>query len=192
VDVDYTFVPGSMLSRQKDAVKNEMLELLKQGLVSHAEVRKYLPTATPDVFRLSYDLQEAAARRMLQTLKRAVQPTVPTMEPWQDPQVFAGVLEEFMLTAAFEDPQLVSDGQRKVIAQAWQAYKVKAEQAAMAMAQRASPGLAAGAAAAQPSPAAMDPGSVTPTTGAESMVAGPAEGALSLEDAADSAMSPPG
>jgi hypothetical protein len=30
-DVDYTFTPGSMLSRQKESVKNELLELLQAG-----------------------------------------------------------------------------------------------------------------------------------------------------------------
>lgn len=119
VEVDYRFLPGSMLTRQKEAVKNEMLTLLERGLIERWEVRKYIATAVPDVWRRSYDLQEASARRILERVIRGEEEAVPA--PWQDSQVHAAVLEEFMLTRRFE---LLAEDQRQRVIQLWQAYRL--------------------------------------------------------------------
>lgn len=186
VDVDYTFVPGSMLSRQKDAVKNEMFTLLEAGVISLAELRKHLPTVTPDMFRLSYDLQEAKARRLLSKMKRQSTPTPVTPEPWDDPQVFAGVLEEYMLSAEWE--QFATSAQKGAVSQLWQAYKLQAQMAAAGQAMPGAPGAAAQAG--QPAPGGVDGG--TPA-GGEPMQPGGVPGtagAQSLEEEAVSEMEP--
>jgi hypothetical protein len=99
VEVDYLFQPGSMLSRQKEAVKNELLTLREQGLVDDYTVRKVLSSATPDAFRQGYGMQEAAARRKLQFVLRNKPMQRPNLEPWEDPAIFLGVIEEFCLSA---------------------------------------------------------------------------------------------
>lgn len=127
VDVDYVFTPGSMLSRQKESVKNELLQLLQLQLVDVATVRKYLPTAVPDAFKVSHDLQYQKARRQLRDLVRRVVPQV-ALEPWQDPAVVAGVLEEFLLSAKAER---LGQPQRLAVMQLWQAAKVTLQQMQM-------------------------------------------------------------
>lgn len=166
-DVDYVFVPGSMMSRQKEAIRNEMLALLEKGLVEPWEVRKYISSAVPDAFRRSNDLQEAAIRRKLQEVLRGgareIQP-----DPWEDPSIAVAVLEEFMLTAKWK---VVTEAERQAIAQAWQAYQ-------QMRAMRQQP--------AQPQPAPGGGGQM-PTEGA----LGPAEGAAAMAAEAEAAVAPP-
>jgi hypothetical protein len=69
-DIDYYFTPGSMLSKQKEAVRNEMLALRDAGMIDNATCRKFIATAVPDVFRTSNDLHEAKARRNLNDILR--------------------------------------------------------------------------------------------------------------------------
>ena len=187
-DVDYTFVPGSMLSRQKESVKNELLELLKVGLVDMATVRKHLSTAVPDVFRTSYNLQEAKARRTLQRILRAAGPIAVQPQPFDDPAVACSVLEEFALTAKWD---LIGVEKQQLITQLWQAYKQQQQMAEAAQ--------AAAAAAAQPQPpggqpagkpgAGAPPPSGPPIGGPKPFEA--AAGAHELEHAAVAAQTPP-
>ncbi len=120
-DVDYTFLPGSMLSRQKEAVRNELLALKDAGLISPEMVLKHFPTSTPDVFRASFDLQQAAARNVLRDLRTLAEPQPIQPQPWENAAIFAGVLAEYMLTQQFKkklDPE-----RQKLIAQTWQVYE---------------------------------------------------------------------
>jgi hypothetical protein len=188
-DVDYTFVPGSMLSRQKEAVKNEMLALLQAGLVDAATVKKHLSTAVPDVFRSSYSLQEAKAKRTLQRILRATGPIQVQPAPFDDPAIHCGVIEEFALTAKWD---LLAPEQQQQIMQLWQTYKVQqqmaAQQAAAAAAgaQQQPPGGPPGA----PKPAGQ--GGAPPQLGAADKPHQAAAGAEQLEDAATKAQQPPG
>jgi hypothetical protein len=102
VEVDYVFQPGSMLSRQKEAVKNELLTLKDAGRVDDYTVRKVLSSAVPDAFRQGYGMQEACARRKLQHVLRNKPLQPPSPDPWEDPNVFLGVIEEFLLSARYE------------------------------------------------------------------------------------------
>ena len=184
VDVDYTFTPGSMMSRQKDAVKNEMLELMDKKLLPPATVLKHLSSAVPDVFRLEYDLQYAHARRALELIRKwpeGAQAPVLQPQPWEDAGVHAQVFQEFMLTTAYEE--FMRPEQKALAAQLWQTYTLMAQGGA------APPG---GAPPAPPSPgngaplAPMGP----PDAGMQ-----PAEGAEQLDRRATQAMEqdePPG
>jgi hypothetical protein len=128
VDVDYTFTPGSMMSRQKDAVKNEMMQLMDKGLLPQATVLKHLSSAVPDVFRLEYDLQYAHARRLLEAIRKAKPeaPLVPPQpQPWEDAAIHAQVLQEFMLTTEYEE--FMRSDQKALIAQVWQTYTLMAQ-----------------------------------------------------------------
>jgi hypothetical protein len=180
VDVDYTFAPGSMMSRQKDAVKNEMLQLLQLGLVDAATVRKNLATATPDVFRLSYDLQEAHARRVLSQILKATQPEPYQPQPWEDPAVHASVLEEYMLSAKWDE--FAETPQKEVIMQLWQVYKQ------MQQPQQPAPPPSAGGAPPSGAPAApqASPANIPTPSGMA-----PIQGAEQLEAAATRTMAPP-
>ena len=183
VDVDYTFTPGSMMSRQKDAVKNEMLQLKDAGLLPPATVLKHLASAVPDVFRLEYDLQYAHARRMLSAITKdqTGQPQAPPPQPWEDAGVHAQVLQEYMLTTAYEED--CTDVQKQLIAQLWQTYTLMA-QGVMPQ----TPGAPNGA-----PPAAPPPGG--PPIGASTEGMQPAEGAPQMDQAATQAMErkePPG
>lgn len=184
-DVDYTFTPGSMMSRQKEAVKNELFQLLETGLVDPATVRKHLATAVPDVFRTSYNLQEAKARRQLQRILRASVPPAIAPAPFDDPMVHTAVIEEFALTAKWD---LIGPSKQGQVMQLWQAYKLMADAAAQAaMPPQGDPAAGGGTAAGPPAPA---PGGI-PGNGA----AAPADGAAQLEQEATAAMEaeePPG
>jgi hypothetical protein len=128
VDVDYTFTPGSMMSRQKDAVKNEMMQLMDKGLLPQATVLKHLSSAVPDVFRLEYDLQYAHARRMLEAIRKAKPETPlvpPQPQPWEDAPIHAQVFQEFMLTTEYEE--FMRPDQKALIAQVWQTYTLMAQ-----------------------------------------------------------------
>lgn len=147
-DVDYFFTPGSMLSKQKEAVKNELLELRSQGLIDDATVKKFLSSAVPDAFRESYNLQEAHARRMLSDALEGApdgeQPTPIQPNPWDDAGVHRMIIEEFLLSAKWDaTPQQ----QKQVIMQLWQAYALMQQQQQMAMqsAQAPQPGAQPGA-----------------------------------------------
>ncbi|MFL5912772.1 MAG: hypothetical protein ACJ768_19675 [Gaiellaceae bacterium] len=188
-DVDYTFVPGSMLSRQKEAVKNEMMQLLQMGLVDPATVKKHLSTAVPDVFRSSYTLQEAKAKRTLQRILRASGPINVQPAPFDDPAIACGVLEEFALTAKWD---LIAPEKQQQVMQLWQAYKVQqqmAAQQAAAAAANAAPAAPGGPPGA-PKPGAQGGGA--PLLGAAEKPHEAAAGAEQLEDEAVKAKTPPG
>lgn len=177
VDVDYTFLPGSMLSRQKEAIRNELLALKDAGLVTPEMVLKHFPTSTPDVFRLSYNLQNAAARNVLRDLTTLETPQPHQPQPWENPAIFASVFEEFLLTEKFRkrtDPQ-----RQALIVQTWQTYK-QMQFASMQPTAPAAGGSGAPAAGGQAGP--MQP----PTPGMD-----PAAGAANLEQSATTAMSAP-
>jgi hypothetical protein len=170
-DVDYHFVPGSMLARQKEAIKNELFELLDKQLIEPWRVKKLLSTATPDAFRESYDVQEAHARRVLQRVLDGNSPT--QIHPWEDPAIHAAVLEEFMLTSRWDTQ---GDDEKQVLTQLWQAYKTTGQP--------------------QPQPAAgapPTPGAPAPPIGAPPTAGGapPAQGATNLAQTATAAMEPP-
>jgi hypothetical protein len=174
-NVDYFFVPGSMMSRQKEAIKNEVLELQGRGLLQPWEARKFLTTTVPEAFRRSYDLQEAKARSNLEKIldgeATQIQP-----QPWEDPDVGSAVLEEFMLTKKFE---LVDDDARKAIMQLWQAYQLSRQMRAAGQPQ-------------QPTHDAGTPGGgAAPTPQPQLDGAAPAEGAELLEQQATEAMEAP-
>lgn len=116
-DVDYHFLPGSMLSRNKEAIRNEMIQLLQLGLVEPYDVKQYLSTAVPDIFRRSYDLHESKARRILSELTRGTKAQYQPM-PWDNPEVFLSIFEEYMQTIKWE---LLDDQKKKPIIQVWQA-----------------------------------------------------------------------
>lgn len=194
VDVDYTFSPGSMMSRQKDAVKNEMLELKKEGLLPATTVLKHLASAVPDVFRLEYDLQYAHARRMLSSILKVKEGPLPQPQPqpWEDAGVHAQVLQEFMLTSKYTD--FTSDEQRSLIAQLWQTYTLMAQGVAPGGPPK-TPGAPNGAPPGPPMPApdgGMPPGG---PIGADGAGMQPAAGAEQLDARATQAMEqkgPPG
>ncbi|MGE0347318.1 MAG: hypothetical protein AB7N73_14470 [Gemmatimonadales bacterium] len=170
VEVDYAFVPGSMLARQKEAIKNELLALMQAGLIDQVTVKKLLPTAVPDAFRNSYSLQYARARRQLMVLERgeAVDPP----QPWEDPAVHLGVLEEVLLSQRFER---FPDPVKQAITERWQAFRM------VLMQQQA------------PQPAPGQPGvPEAPPIGANGQAMVPAQGAEALAQAAEMAMAPGG
>lgn len=173
---DYQFVPGSMLSRSKEAVKNELFQLKEQGLVSDALIRKVMPTSVPDAFRESYDLHESKARRTLHDLLNDPDLQV-APKPYDDLNVHLMVFTEFLLTKRFE---LLGDRQRAKLEQYWQAL-----QAMLAPPPTGQPGKPGGAA-----PAALG-GAVPPPAGPPGAVAPAAEGAENLAAAAEAAVAPP-
>lgn len=188
-DIDYFFTPGSMLSKQKEAVRNEMIALRDARLIDDATARKFIASAVPDVFRQSNDLHEAKARRNLQDiLRRGEQPTA---DPWDDPTVHLGVLQEYMLTRKWK---VTGDTEKKMIVQLWQAFKLMLQGQQPAPAPGGAPGPAGGAppAGAPPDPAAgggAPPGA--PLGAPPPADGGVPEGAASLEQRATQAQSPP-
>jgi hypothetical protein len=117
-DVDYQFVPGSMLSKNKEAIRNEMIQLLQLGLVSANDVKQYLSTAVPDIFRRSYDLHESKARRVLTEIVRGVRAEYQP-QPWDKAEIFIGIFEEYMQTVKFE---LLDDSKKQKLILLWQQY----------------------------------------------------------------------
>lgn len=134
IDVDYTFLPGSMVARQKEAIKNELLQLKEAGLMDNATVMKAFPTAVPDAFRLSYNLQDAHARRLLDQMLKGETVMAVVPKPWEAPDIHAGVLQEFLLT---RQADLIEPQRLAAITQTWQAYDQLAKQAANPVAQGA-------------------------------------------------------
>jgi hypothetical protein len=182
-DVDYFFTPGSMVARQKEAVKNELLTLYGQGLIDQATVKKYLSSAVPEAFRQSYDLQEAKIKRTItKVLRKEVpegQPLQP--DPWDDPRVGKSVLEELMLSAKWD---LLGEPQKQQLMRLWEAFATQLQQA-QAPPQPATPGQTPGAAAGSGAPIGANPSDQF--TGAS--------GAQELEQQATAAMersTPPG
>ena len=118
-DVDYRFQPGSMLSRQKEAVRNELFQLYEAQLIDAVQLKKMLPSSVPDGIRGSYDAHEARARRQLQKLKVG-ELEEPDVQQWDDPSVHVDVLQEWLVSAKFEaaEPEL-----QQRIANAWQVYQ---------------------------------------------------------------------
>lgn len=171
VEVDYAFVPGSMLSRQKEAIKNELLTLMGNGLIDQVTVKKLLPTAVPDAFRNSYSLQYARARRQLMALEQG-RPVDPP-QPWEDPAVHLTVLEEALLAQRFER---LPDPVKQAITERWQAFKQALAQAQMA----------------QMPPRQAPPAAGGPPIGAPSQGAVPAQGAEAMAAMVSGAMAPPG
>jgi hypothetical protein len=180
-DVDYHFVPGSMLAKQKEVIRNEMLTLFGAGLIQPHEVRKYLATAVPDVFRRSYDLQEARARRILHQVVKGGTQVQPM--PFDDPQVFGSVLQEFMLSHKWDG---LPDQEKQMLLQLWQAYQVQHQQQQMqqmqmqAMVAQTTGGGKGG------TPAKQTGGESPDTEGSEAT-----RGAQDMERQATGAMAPP-
>jgi hypothetical protein len=144
-DIDYFFTPGSMLSKQKEAVRNEMIALRDAGLIDNATARKFIATAVPDVFRTSNDLHEAKARRNLEDIiRRGEQPEA---DPWDSPEVHLSIYTEYMLTRKWK---VTGEAEKKKITQLWQAFSLMKQQTDAATAAAARP---AGA----PAPGAPDP-----------------------------------
>jgi hypothetical protein len=148
-DVDYFFTPGSMVSRQKEAVKNELLTLREQGLIDDATVKKYFSAAVPEAFRTSYNLQEAKAKRTLnRIIRQGIEPAQPIQpDPWDDPLVHKNVLEEFMLTQKWD---LLADPVKQQIRQLWETYTMQLQQTQAAAQAPASPPPPASPAGGQP------------------------------------------
>jgi hypothetical protein len=165
VEVDYLFQPGSMLSRQKEAVKNELITLREQGLVDDYTVRKVLSSAVPDAFRQGYGMQEAAARRKLQYVLRNKPMQPPSPDPWESPDIFLGVIEEFLLSARYE---LMAPDEKASVMQLWQAYKLGQMQAQAQAAQTATaaPG---GGGTSSSEPVGAPPGGDNITRGSEQL-----------------------
>lgn len=143
-DVDYRFTPGSMLSRQKESVKNELMALFEAGLIEAWQLKKLLPTGLPDAIRGSNDQHEAKTRRRLsKILNGDLEPVIP--DPWDNPVIALSVLEEFMLTVQWET---LGDEERSTIRAWWDALKAMqaAAQAPPVPAAPAAPGAVAQAA----------------------------------------------
>jgi hypothetical protein len=173
-DIDYFFTPGSMLSKQKEAVRNEMISLRDSGLIDNATARKFIATAVPDVFRTSNDLHEAKARRNLQDiLRRGEQPEA---DPWDDPTVHLGIYTEYMLTRKWK---VTGAEEKQKITQLWQAFSLMKQNA----------DAAAAAASAPPPPAGSGGGK--PPIGAPPNTNPIPEGAKQLEDNASQAQAAP-
>jgi hypothetical protein len=182
--VDYQFLPGSMLARSKEAVRNELLTLKDAGLVDDATLKKALPTAVPDAFRRSYDLQESKARRILDELRRNPEATF-APAPYDDPVTQAAVFEEFMLTRAFE---LEADDVKTRIEQYWQALKTLQSASASASAPAAGP---AGGGESPAAPAAGVPVGAETPPGTQPGEVPPPAGAEALAQTAETAVAPP-
>jgi hypothetical protein len=175
-DIDYFFTPGSMLSKQKEAVRNEMIQLRDAQLIDNATARKFISTAVPDVFRQSNDLQEAKARRNLSAILR--QGKTIQADPWDDPTVAIGVLTEYMLSHKW---QVTGDAEKQMIAQLWQSYKLMLAPPPPDPNAPAQPG--------QPSP---QPGQPAPAPSSHDPENSPmAKGARGLEGRAARHMKPP-
>lgn len=181
-EVDYYFTPGSMMSRQKEAVRNEMIALMDKGLVNPNQARKHIATAVPDVFRTSYDLQEAKARRVLSKIlrkgERDLQP-----DPVDDPEIHSEIIRELMLTEKWD---VLGDDEKAAIQRLFDAHQATIAQRQLA---------AAGASATPPAPAPSSQpasGEQPPTgqLGVAPSAPGIPEGASELEAAARE-MAPP-
>lgn len=122
-DIDYYFTPGSMLSKQKEAVRNEMIALMNEGLIDKATARKFIAPGVPDVFRQSNDLHEAKARRNLEDILRRGEQV--TADPWDDPTVHLGVYQEYMLTRKWK---VTGEEEQKAIIQLWQSFRLMLQQ----------------------------------------------------------------
>lgn len=173
-DVDYFFTPGSMLSKQKEAVRNEMLALRDAGMIDDATCRKFIATAVPDVFRTSNDLHEAKARRNLSAILRRGQQ--PEADPWDNADVHIRVYTEYMLTRKWD---VTGDDEKAKITQLWQAFSLQQQNAAAS---------AAAAAQAAKAPAA---GSGAPVDAPPSGDGGMPAGAADLEKKAVKAKTAP-
>lgn len=178
---DYYFVPGSMVSRSKEAVKNELFQLKELGLVSDALIRKVLPSSVPDAFRESYDLHEAKAERVLHDLIDNAEMQI-APKPYDDIQVHLMVFQEFMLTKRFE---LLSDETRTRLEQYWQALQY------MLAPPPPGPGQPGAGAPAPPGGAPPGPPIGGPPPPPPGGVAPPAPGAETLAAEAAGAVAPP-
>jgi hypothetical protein len=178
-EVDYFFTPGSMMSRQKEAIRNEMIALMKEGLVDPNVVKKHIATASPDVFRTSYDLQEAKARRVLsKILRHGERGLMP--DRVDDPAIHLDVIKELMLTSKWD---VLGDEEKQSIEQLFAAHEATIAQQQLAAQQAANPALAA-------APPAPTGSGEQPPLGAPPAAPGVAEGASELEAAAGG-MAPP-
>lgn len=175
-EVDYFFTPGSMMSRQKEAIRNEMIALMDKGLVDANQARKHIATAVPDVFRTSYDLQEAKARRALsKILRKGERDILP--DPVDDPAIHSEVIRELMLTEKWD---VLGDEEKAAVQRLFDAHQAT---------------IAQQMAAAQPPAANVQPPAADPTgsgeqLGVPSAPPGLPEGASELEAEAG-AMAPP-
>lgn len=121
VEVDYRFSPGSMLSRNKEAIKNEVLQLVEIGFIDPLTARKALSVAVPEAFRQAYDAQVASAKRRVYGIRRGKQSAVMPPEPWENPDVHVAVIEETLLSQNFKD--FWPPDAQAVLKQLWQAYQ---------------------------------------------------------------------
>lgn len=119
-DVDYRFVPGSMLSRQKEAVKNEIMTWLEAGLIDPETAARMLPSAVPGGLNRSNDLHEAKARRQVAALLNGDSIEEATdAQPWDNAPVHIRVITDTMVDAKW---RYVPEDRRQAIIQLWQAY----------------------------------------------------------------------
>ena len=173
-EVDYRFVPGSMLERQKEAVRNEVSQWLEMGLIDQARAAKLLPSAVPGGLRQSHDLHEAKARRQVQMILTGKEGSDP--QPWDNPAVHVMVIEETMLAAKWQ--HVPEDRQARII-QLWQAYKQQMAPPPMPGGGGGEPAPGAGA---QPGAGGQPPIGAPeqdfPMPGAVEQMAGQAEGAM--------------
>lgn len=174
--VDYRFVPGSMLERQKEAVKNEIMQWLEAGLIDPARAARLLPTAVPGGLRRSHDLHEAKARRQVQRIIEGRGSEV-TPEPWDRPDVHVMVLEETMLAANFHH---YSEEVQARIVQLWQAYRTEMQ-----------PPPQAAQGGGGPAPGAQAQGGGQPPIGAAEQDFPTPEAVATLEQNAEDQMGPP-
>jgi len=125
-EVDYYIVPGSMLTRQKETVRNELLSYAEMGLIPPARLKRLLPSAVPDAVRGSMDAQEAKVRRRIYRITQGNTENL-APDPWEDPGIGLEVLEEWMCSARFEGLQ---DEAKQALTMLWQAYTTMAQQEA--------------------------------------------------------------
>jgi hypothetical protein len=185
--VDYQFVPGSMLSRSREAVRNELFTLREAGLIDDATIRRALPAAVPDAYRRSYDLHEARARRLLDRLRNEPDAQV-APEAYDDPAVHEAVFREFMLTRAFE---LESEEVRRRILQYWQLVVVTQQRRQQAQAQPQAQPQAAQATQGQQAVSAAAPAEPAPVGAEGQEPFPPPEQIQTMAEQAERAMRPP-
>lgn len=177
-EIDYFFTPGSMMSRQKEAIRNEMIALMDKGLIDPRQAKKHIATAVPDVFRTSYDLQEAKARRVLSKILRGGERGI-VPDPVDDPAIHSDVIKELMLTSRWD---VLGDEEKQAIQQVYDAHQATIAQQQLAAAQPPAPAAA---------PAPPVPAPEAPPLGAPPQAPGIPEGAAELEAAAGGKMAPP-
>ncbi len=149
VEVDYSFSPGSMLSRNKEAIKNEIVQMMELGLIDAMTAKKAFSSAVPELFRQSYDAQVASARRKVKAITRQKQERVRPPQPWEDPNVHVAMVEEELLSERFYHyPEAV----QQTLLMLWQGYQTVRQQRATETARASAPSAPSGGLAPSPGP----------------------------------------